>query len=252
MTRAIILTSTAPRHKYFASVVEREFEVTACLTQPKKDYYLSQIQLSQSVREHFVRNSEAEFLEFGDSKTQCSPIVVDDINSDESIAHAHEADVALLFGTAILSDKWLSLLPGRIINLHLGLSPFYRGSATLFWPIFEQELACVGATIHLAEKRVDSGDILKRVRARPIVGDTYYSLTNRLIREAINSVPNALRGFLDGSIIPQKQERLESRAYKKQDFKEEALNRALSFFGGGLTLSQILDAKNCSRCDFSQ
>lgn len=252
MTRVIVLTSTAPRHRYFASVIEREFEVTACLTQPKQDYYLSQMQLSQSVREHFVKNSEAEFLEFGEPQTRCSPIVVDDINSDESIAHAHGAEVALLFGTAILSDKWLSALPGRIINLHLGLSPFYRGSATLFWPIVEQELACVGATIHLAEKRVDAGNILKRVRACPIVGDTYYSLTNRLIKDAINLVPNTLRGFLDGSISPQKQERLESRAYKKQDFNEEALNSALSFFGGGLTLSQILEAKNCRKCDFSQ
>jgi hypothetical protein len=39
-------------------------------------------------------------------------------------------DAILLFGTGILSDEWLDKFESKIINLHLGHSPRYRGSAT--------------------------------------------------------------------------------------------------------------------------
>ena len=38
-------------------------------------------------------------------------------------------DVALIFGTGLIKDPLYSALPADTINMHLGLSPRYRGSA---------------------------------------------------------------------------------------------------------------------------
>lgn len=252
MTRVVVLTSTAPRHRYFATVMARHFHVVAVLTQPKSGYYIEQSARSEAVREHFARNSEAEIAEFGEPSPPIASTLVANINALESLEYARTAEVALLFGTAILDERWLGAFPRRIVNLHLGLSPFYRGSATLFWPFVEGELGCVGATIHLAAARVDAGDILRRVRARPRLGDNYYSLTNRTIREAIDAVPDAVGDYLDGSLTPQPQGGLLQRAFRKSDFNERALERALAFVGEGLTQEMIDEADRSERCVFSQ
>lgn len=252
MTRVVVLTSTSPRHRYFATIAARHFDVVAILTQPKRSYYVEQSMRSEAVRAHFTRNTEAEIAEFGDPSPSIATTLVTDINASGSREWARAADAVLLFGTGILDDRWLDAFPRRIINLHLGLSPFYRGSATLFWPLVERELACVGATIHLASEHVDAGDILRRVRAHPRVGDNYYSLTNRTIREAIDAMPITVKDYLQGSIIPQPQGAPLRKAYRKADFNEDALAQALAFFGDGLTQATIDEAARSGQCAFSQ
>lgn len=252
MTRVVVLTSTAPRHRYFAAVMARAFDVLAVLVQPKTGYYVDQAERSEAIRAHLARNSEAEVAEFGDPGVPVESTLVPDINSPAVIEPIKTADLVLLFGTAILRAPWLEAFPQRIINLHLGLSPFYRGSATLFWPFVEGELACVGATIHLAAARVDAGDILRRVRARAQVGDSYYSLTNRTIREAIEAVPDTVHSYKEGSLTPQPQGGVATRAYRKADFDEAALARALAFVGDGITQPMIEEAERRTRCAFSQ
>ena len=52
---------------------------------------------------------------------------------------AESTDVVLVFGTGILREALLSAFPGRLINIHLGLSPYYRGAGTNFWPLVNGE-----------------------------------------------------------------------------------------------------------------
>ena len=57
-------------------------------------------------------------------------------------------DVVLVCGTGILREELINLFPGHIINIHLGLSPYYRGAGTNFWPLVNREPEYLGATIH--------------------------------------------------------------------------------------------------------
>lgn len=235
----------------------KTFEIVAALHQPKKNYYDAARQDSPIIREHFARLAASENAEFHARVTvdTLPPMqIVDDINSAELVESLSrgKVDVVLLFGTQILGAHWLQAFPGKIVNLHLGLSPFYRGAATLFWPFVNGELGCVGATIHLAVERVDAGAILRRVRAEPVVGDNYYSLTTRLIREAIDLVPAAAADYLNGAIAAVPQTIEGTRAYRMRDFNETMLQKALDFVGDGLTDAQIGDAARSTQCAFSQ
>ena len=48
----------------------------------------------------------------------------------------------------------------RAINIHMGLSPYYRGSSCNFWALYDSKPDYVGATIHLLSKGLDSGAML--------------------------------------------------------------------------------------------
>jgi folate-dependent phosphoribosylglycinamide formyltransferase PurN len=252
--RAAVLTSTAPRHRYFHQVMARQFDLHLALAQAKGSYYQAQREESEMVRRHFARVEAAETAEFCARLDTSLPTIreVPDINDPGLVRAAKEAGVelVLLYGTAILKDLWLDAFPNRIVNLHLGLSPFYRGSATLFWPFAQNELECLGTTIHLAVAKVDAGPILGRIKPKFVVGDTYYTITNRLIRESIDAVPSIASRYLSGGLVPVQQILTGARAWRKADFSEEALQRALSVVGEGMTEEQIrrIEASDKCRC----
>lgn len=247
--RALALTSTSPRHSYFAARLAETFDVTLALAEEKKNYFTQARQESPEVEQHFQRLAEAEKELFPDVPAAAIK-TVPDINAPEVVAKAKalKPDLVCLFGTSILKAPWLEAFPRRIVNLHLGLSPFYRGSATLFWPFYFQELECLGATIHLAEAKVDAGDILKRIKPLFKPGDSYYAATTRLIRNAIDAFPEAAAAYVSGDITPMPQEASPGRVMKKSDFNEAALSAALAFVGSGLTQEQINQAARSERC----
>lgn len=58
----------------------------------------------------------------------------------------------------IISAEVLSLLPGRVINLHTSYLPYNRGSAPNFFSFYEDTPK--GVTIHRMDEGLDTGDIL--------------------------------------------------------------------------------------------
>jgi len=251
--RVAVLTSTAPRHRYFVAAIRKHFEVTVALHQPKKAKSYMSADVSDEMRSHFKRLISAEYDEFtprlgSEELVQLREVV--DINDPNLVNEVRETriDAVCLFGTAILNSIWLTSFPGRIVNLHLGLSPFYRGTATLFWPFEQGELECVGTTIHLATEKVDAGAILRRIKADPKVGEDYYSLSNRLIRRSIDEMPGTVADFLSGRIIPQNQDFADSKLFRRRDFTDAALRRMLSQFGEKFSAEQIARAEKSPKC----
>ena len=251
--RAVVLTSNKPRHAYFAETVAREFDVKLVIREKKGAYYSGAIAEDPLIAEHFDRLEKSEEEYFGKARwpkvntIDCDRSAVNELDNAR-LAVDVRPDVIFLFGTTILGTEWLVPFPGRIINLHLGLSPFYRGSATLFWPVAKGELECVGATIHLAEKKVDAGPILARVKPKLAIGDSYYDIANKTIRRAIDELPKVAQRYLAGTIRPTVQDLAGGVVYRKADFNSTALQAALDFVGAGLTTSQIDHVANSTRC----
>jgi methionyl-tRNA formyltransferase len=251
--RAVVLTSNQPRHAHLARTVARAFDLALVIREEKGAYYATQRVQSPFVVEHFTRLATTERAYFSDAgwpDTELIDCPKTAVNEDGQIraAAAVQPDIVFLFGTSILADEWLSRFHDRIVNLHLGLSPYYRGSATLFWPVARQEIECVGATIHLAERRVDAGRILARVKPRLTVGDTYYDISHKTIRDAIDALPGVAQRYLAGSLVPTPQDISQSLVFRQRDFTEADLRQALAVIGDGLTADQIALAASSTRC----
>lgn len=251
--RALVLSSTSLRHAYFAKTAAKYFDLAAVLVEEKKGYYKEQRESSALVDTHFkqLQKSEAEiFREARDVAQTIEPTKVADINTPEVVdwAGRQEPDVVLLFGTSILREGWLSRFPNRIVNIHLGLSPFYRGSATLFWPFVYRELECLGTTIHLAEAKVDAGEILARVRPDWVVGEDYYTITYKLVKKTIDLMPQIVLDHLAGRREAVEQEKIPGRLCRKADFSEAVLEKMLDYVGNGISAAEIARVTGSEKC----
>ena len=87
------------------------------------------------------------------------------INSSETaklIADC-QPDVMVVCGAPILRENIFSIPKICTINIHFGISSAYRGQHTLFWPMLENRFDQIGATIHMIDKGVDTGNLLFEV-----------------------------------------------------------------------------------------
>ncbi len=250
--KALILTSTSPRHRFFAQQIAEHFEIAAIVCEQKRNYYVQQRESSEAIRAHFARNAAQELICFNDAaQTPIARVTtVADINAPEVMHWVSDldVDVVCLFGTSILKAQWLSAFPDKIVNLHLGLSPWYRGSATLFWPFADSAAEFLGTTIHLAVEKVDAGAILHRVRPRLQSGENYYQISNQLIRESIEVFPGIVTRYLAKTLQSQAQENVAGRICRKADFDEAALARALSYVGDGFSTQELQRIQEAAQC----
>jgi len=248
--KVVVLTGNENRHRYYAKVMCDSFDVVGLITEPNDDYFVTQSSDSELMIRHLDRLKMYENMYLGvpldefkhiTSNLHYKNIHSNQINSCENIdwVKSLNPDYILLYGTGILDSKWCHGFEDRIINLHLGMSPFYRGSATLFWPFYNDDLDHLGSTIHLATSDVDAGPILSTITAeRAYVDENYYDITYKLIRESIFSIDRVVRDHDSGNLASIPQDISKQRyLYKKKDFTEECLSRVLEKYYGCQTTS---------------
>ena len=165
-----LITSNQPRHLYFVKQLAARYKVFCIIESSsiqsnkiKSDKIFSDIR-----HEYFKKVIEAENKIFGEisflgSNVNSMHINMGDINfiKRKNIADACKSKLFIVFGSGYIKG-WLAdfLINKKAINLHIGLSPYYRGSACNFWALYDNKPNYVGATIHLLDHNIDSGNIL--------------------------------------------------------------------------------------------
>lgn len=89
-------------------------------------------------------------------------IEVDSVNSDAVYKKLKEIspDLIVVWGCTVLKSRIVGTAK-RVVNLHLGLCPYYRGAVANQYAILQDDFSKVGATVHYVTPKVDGGDILK-------------------------------------------------------------------------------------------
>ncbi|MDA9032438.1 formyltransferase family protein [Amylibacter sp.] len=233
--RVLVVTSNKDRHRYLCHILKKQHDLVGIVSEKKGDYYLEHQQKSDLVMSHFKTLSLKEKQIFGSLEFPSTPIYrlrKSEINLPDVIewAKKKKPEVIVLFGTGLLDSNWLETFSGKIINIHLGYSPNYRGSATLFWPFFFNDLKHLGVTLHVAVENVDAGQILTIVKPDNLDGD-YYSITTNLIKKALDNIGNIVYRYIDKSIQLKTQNTSLGKVYKKADFSEKSLKKVLLMFG---------------------
>jgi methionyl-tRNA formyltransferase len=151
-----------------------------------------------------------------------------------------EPGVVLVFGTGLLRQPLIDAFPGRILNIHLGLSPFYRGAGTNFWPLVNREPEYCGATIHFLDAGVDTGPVIAHVRPEIRGGDGPHDIGNRTIVAAADMLVNAALALAAGGVagVPQTGG---GRVYRRADFSADAVNRLYANFADGMIGEYLRD-----------
>ena len=111
-------------------------------------------------------------------------------------------DVLLIYGTVLVSSRVLSLATVIALNMHTGISPYYRGADCAFWPLYNGEPEMVGATVHECTRNIDGGRIFGTARAQLRADDDVFSVFARSVIAGadlyVAKVKQLMAGELDG------------------------------------------------------
>lgn len=104
-----------------------------------------------------------------------------DINNDTVIRQLQEIkpDLVLVHGTSLIKNKTLAGIP-LALNLHWGLSPYYKGSYCTEWAMIHHDPYNIGFTIHRISSKIDAGDILTQAPVAVTPEDTANRINMRL------------------------------------------------------------------------
>ena len=130
------------------------------------------------------------------------------------VVSALQPDMILVFGTGIVRDKVLALARVLALNLHSGISPYYRGSDCVFWPIHNHELQLLGATVHECTRNVDGGKIFGTTKIRLHEDDTMFSIFAKCIIAGAGLYGRVVKQFLESDMQGRPQDLTIGREYK--------------------------------------
>lgn len=156
---------------------------------------------------------------------------VHDFHDSEAIElmRAAEANLGVIYGTNIIKESVFTIPRLGSINLHQGLAPYYRGSAPVFWELYNDERE-VGITVHGVAAKVDVGDIVLQETVPLRYDFERYDLNfesfiedfRREIKEKCAAlVAESVRQIADGTARFEKQDISLGRRYKLPTKREK-------------------------------
>jgi folate-dependent phosphoribosylglycinamide formyltransferase PurN len=252
--KAIMLTSTFRRHQFVANTVAEECDLVGVWQEEKTfqpERYANDAADEAVIQQHFAARDESEAQYFAsDAALRLRPGALQrqvpagrcSEPAEVALMVAARPDVVLVFGTGILREPLLSVFDGRIINIHLGLSPYYRGSGTNFWPLVNREPEYVGATIHYLDAGIDTGPIIAHARPAIERGDGPHDLGNKTIVAAAHALLRAASAHAGGVVraVPQSGR---GKLYQRKDFNAAAVRSLYRNFETGM-IDEYLAARH--------
>jgi len=246
--RAIVLTSSLRRHAYVANLLASRLDV-AGVWRERKSFepmkYAASDEDAAVIERHFAARDASEEAYFDGHDAVAAPareVPPGGCNDADEIAAMRRAEpaVVLVFGTGLLQPPLIDSFPGRILNIHLGLSPYYRGAGTNFWPLVNGEPEYCGATIHFLDAGVDTGPIIAHVRPEMRPADGPHDIGNKTIVAAAAALADAALALGAGGVRGVEQ-RGGGRLYKRADFSAAAVRRLYANFAGGMIQAYLRD-----------
>jgi methionyl-tRNA formyltransferase len=109
-----------------------------------------------------------------------------------------QPDIVLVNGTRIISKKILQCTTAIFINMHVGITPWYRGSHGGYWALYNNDAKNFGTTIHLVDAGVDTGGVLQQVFAQPTAADNFTTYPIIQVGVGITGLKNVLMQLIKG------------------------------------------------------
>ncbi len=250
--RVIILTSTFLRHHYVVNYVAEQLEVVGVLQEEKSfrpERYAANTDDLAVIAKHFEDRDKSEAECFADHRTLAlelgaqlragSPGIVNDPNELEEMS-ALSPDVVLVFGAGLLGGSIIERFLGRIINLHLGLSPYYRGAGTNFWPLVNREPEFVGATVHCLDAGIDTGPLIAHARPEIYASDGPHDIGNKAIVAGAAALVRAARAYAADDLNPALQIN-KGHLYQRKDFSADAVRTLWRNFESGMITEYLVN-----------
>jgi methionyl-tRNA formyltransferase len=113
-------------------------------------------------------------------------------------------DLIIVMGSCLICSEIISI-PKYIINMHTGLSPYYRGGYTNLWPILNDDYGYFGVTVHTMSSGIDSGEIVYTARPNISLEDNYGSINAKAIIMGSDLMVATINHIKNDDLVTKKQ-----------------------------------------------
>ena len=185
--------------QYFSNIIESEKKI------------FGSIRFSQNIKNLIIQSEDLNNLD------------------RETLKPALDSDIYIVFGSSYIKG-WLidHLISNNAINIHMGISPYYRGSSCNFWALYDYNPHLMGATIHMLSKGLDSGKILYHIAPTTKNCINPFDFTMMSVKSAHESLVKRLSSGEINKYNPVIQNsNLEVRYAKNSDFTDEIVKEFL-------------------------
>lgn len=257
MKSITVFTRNEPRHLSLieslcsiADVVYCVIEATTVFPGQQEDLFRS----SDTMTTYFAKVRESEQTVFGLPRIlppNARPLVLKlhDVNnlSLETLDPVLHSDAYVVFGATYIKGELIdALVERRTYNIHMGTSPYYRGSSCNFWAAYDDNIDYVGATIHLLSKGLDSGDML--YHALPAPTDDPFLLGMHAVKAAHQSLKARLSDGSLSKMEPIKQDKADEIRYSRgKEFTDEVAQHYLNNLPSKEHILEKLNNRDLSR-----
>lgn len=256
--RITVFTSNQSRHtsliERLTGVADEVWAVRECSTVfpgQVADFFARSV----TMQAYFRRVIDAEHTVFG--APRFSPPAVRELSLKMGdlnkvpmsvLAPALESDVYLVFGASYIKGPLIDfLVEHRCFNIHMGTSPYYRGSSTNFWALYDERPEYVGATIHMLTKGLDSGPMLFHAFP-PNAATDAFELGMRAVKAGHEGFASRLADGTIGTLVPVDQDRSRELRYTRNtDFTDEVASEYLGRLMPSAELARRLASRESSQ-----
>ena len=236
-----LITSNQNRHKFLTNLLSN-ISSELYVIQEKKNFLQShsskKVRLISDIRkEYFSKVEEAKKKIFGsevklnEKIKETMTIELGELNKTDlnKINTFFKSDIYIVFGSSFLKGELVKfLIKKKAINIHMGVSPYYRGTDCNFWALYDGNPHLVGATIHYISEGLDSGPILYHAICAYDNSDPFL-FTMSSVKSAFCSLVERLKNqsiFAYGPILQDKSH--EIRYSKRIDFNDQVIKNFLN------------------------
>lgn len=127
---------------------------------------------------------------------------VKSVNSEHTLRLLQELepDVIIVNGTRIISESVLNKVSSTFINMHMGITPLYRGVHGAFWALYQRDIENCGVTVHLIDPGIDTGGIIYQGRIAPEKEDSFVTYPYLQIAVGLPLMVSAINDIITGKL----------------------------------------------------
>jgi folate-dependent phosphoribosylglycinamide formyltransferase PurN len=132
---------------------------------------------------------------------------VTSVNSETTIAllKAINPDLVIVNGTRIISKKVLSSINSKFVNIHVGITPKYRGVHGTYWALVNNDVENSGVTVHFVDEGIDTGNIINQAIVVPSKKDNFSTYPLLQLSEGLKILNKSIQDFFDDKIVSRKE-----------------------------------------------
>ena len=228
-----LITSDQVRHNYLVNLLSN-IATKLNVIQEKKTFFSNQNKISNLMKNYFLKVDDAQKKVFGntaiDKKNKNIKLLSLENKELEKcslnfLSDFLNSDIFIVFGSSFIKKDLVNfLIDHKALNIHLGISPYYRGTDCNFWALFDNNPHLVGATIHLLSKGLDSGQILYHALSE--IKEDPFIYTMSAVKSAFESIAQKIENKTIFEHTPEIQDKSKEIKYsKKNEFNDEVIKK---------------------------